>query len=67
MVIAGVVYDREMPGFAPVMNDAEIASLLSFIRRRFGGSKQPVEAADVSRVRAAHAARSGYWHTDELK
>ena len=39
---------------------------MTFVRRRFGGLSERVEAADVVKVRAAHAYRSEYWSVDEL-
>jgi mono/diheme cytochrome c family protein len=67
MQIAGKTYDVEMPGFAPVMPDGDVASLLSFVRKRFGGIDDPVTAEAVTRVRAAHRGRTGYWSVEELK
>jgi len=66
MVVGGKTYDLEMPGFAPVMSDGDVASLLSFVRSRFGGIGDPVTAEAVSRVRAAHRGRTDYWSVEEL-
>jgi mono/diheme cytochrome c family protein len=59
-------YNQEMPGFAPILTDADIASLLSYVRRRFGGSSTPTSEAAVSLIRAANRGRTGYWTVDEL-
>jgi len=59
-------YNQEMPGFGQVLTDAEIASLLSFVRRRFGGPSTAVLPAAVTRVRAATRNRTEYWTVDEL-
>jgi mono/diheme cytochrome c family protein len=59
-------YNQEMPGFAPVLTDADIASLLSYVRRRFGGASTPTSEAAVSLIRAANRGRTGYWTVDEL-
>jgi len=64
--IAGKTYDREMPGFGQILSDEEIASLLSFVRGRFGNLRTPVEARTVSQIRAEHEDRTGYWSIDEL-
>ena len=66
MEIAGEVYNREMPGVGALLSDRETALLLTFVRRRFGGVGKPVEPADVTKVRAAHADRGDYWSVDEL-
>jgi len=66
MEIAGETYDREMPGLAPILSDEEVASLLSFVRQRFGGLTTPVEAGTVSKIRAEHQDRTDYWSVEEL-
>ena len=59
-------YNQEMPGFAPVLTDADIAALLSYVRKRFGGAATSTSAASVSLIRAANRGRSNYWTADEL-
>ena len=66
MEVRGNTYDREMPGFGQVLSDADVASLLSFVRRRFGAPSEPITPAAVSRVRAANQTRTGYWSVEEL-
>jgi mono/diheme cytochrome c family protein len=66
MEIAGKTYDREMPGFGPILSDADVASLLSFVRRQFGGPREPITPSTVGRVRAANQNRTAYWSVDEL-
>src|SRR5207247_8310594 len=43
--IEGKTYDQEMPGFGRVLSDADVASLLSFVRRRFGGPGELITPA----------------------
>ena len=64
--VRGTTYNQEMPGFAPVLTDRDIASLLSYVRRRFGGVEIPVPEAAVSLIRAANPGRMAYWTVDEL-
>lgn len=59
-------YNQEMPGFGPILTDADIASLLSYVRTRFGGASKPISAADVSLIRASNRDRMDYWTVDEL-
>ena len=66
MEVQGETYDREMPGFGQILSDADVASLLSFVRSRFGGISHPVTPASVSRVRAISRDRTDYWSVDEL-
>ena len=64
--VQGKTYDREMPGFGSILTDEDLASLLSFVRSRFGGSSEPITAAAVRRVRAANQDRTRYWTVGEL-
>ena len=66
MEIAGKTYDREMPGFGQILSDEEIASLLSYVRGRFGGLGTPIEPRTVSEIRSEHEGRTDYWSVDEL-
>src|SRR6202043_877859 len=58
-------YNQEMPGFGPILTDADIASLLSYVRRRFGGASTPTSETTVSLIRAANRGRTGYWTVAE--
>jgi mono/diheme cytochrome c family protein len=55
-----------MPGFGAEMDDAQIASLLTYLRRQWGNQTQPVEPSTVRAVRSATADRKGPWTEDEL-
>ena len=46
-----------MPGFGAEMDDAQIASLLTYIRRAWGKRSPPVEPSTVREVRSATADR----------
>ena len=67
MEVDGKTYDREMPGFEQILSDEEIASLLSFVRGRFGGLSTPVEPETVSEIRSEHEDRTAYWSVEELR
>lgn len=55
-----------MPGFAAEMDDAQIASLLTYIRRAWGNEAQPVDASVVREVRSTTADRQEPWTEEEL-
>ena len=65
--VFGRSYNQEMPGFAPVLRDAEIASLLSYVRKRFAGIMTPVAEASVKAIRDADPRRMALWTVDELR
>ena len=65
--VRGKTYNQEMPGFGPVLTDADIASLLSYVRRRFGGRparrfRRRPSAGSARRIEG----RTDYWTVDEL-
>jgi mono/diheme cytochrome c family protein len=64
--IAGRTYNQEMPAFGQVLSDADVASLVSYVRRRFGGLTAPIAAERVAQIRAAHRGRAAYWTVKEL-
>ena len=64
--VRGTNYNQEMPGFAPVLSDADIAALLSYVRKRFGGASTPTSETAIGLIRAANRGRTNYWTVDEL-
>ena len=64
--VSGKTYNQEMPAVGHVLTDIQIASLLSFVRLRFGAASTPILSAAVSQVRAATRNRAGYCTVDEL-
>ena len=66
MEVGGKTYDREMPGFGQILSDQQIASVLSFVRWRFGGLRTPIAARSVGEIRLEHGARTDYWSVEEL-
>lgn len=61
----GIVYDLQMPA-APFAADEEIAALLTYIRRGFGNTADPVTPETVSRLRVETADRATAWTEAEL-
>ncbi len=55
-----------MPGQGNLLNDQQIADVLTYVRSAWSNNADPVEAAAVKRVRAATKDRKKPWTTDEL-
>lgn len=65
--VAGKPYNQEMPGFAPILTDERIASLITHLRKRFGeNGTSPVLPEAVGRIRATTPNRTNYWTVEEL-
>jgi mono/diheme cytochrome c family protein/glucose/arabinose dehydrogenase len=55
-----------MPAIGTVLSDDQIAGVLTYIRREWGQTGTPVDAATVKTVRALTAGRTRPWTNDEL-
>ena len=64
--VSGDTYDREMLGFGQVLTDHQIATLLTFVRSRWGDIDRPVREENVGRIRHNTLDRTAYWTVDEL-
>ncbi|MCC6670799.1 MAG: c-type cytochrome [Planctomycetes bacterium] len=64
--VRGREFDLAMPG-QPQLEDAQVADLLTFLRRSFGNRAGTVEPAEVAAIRAATRGRSVPWTAEELE
>jgi mono/diheme cytochrome c family protein len=55
-----------MMGFAGMLNDAEVAEVLSYVRLSFGNNGKLITAAQVAKVRAATQDRVNFYTTEEI-
>jgi glucose/arabinose dehydrogenase len=51
MVVNGATYEQEMPGYAAILDDNELAAVLSYIRGAFGNTAGPVLSYEVGEER----------------
>ncbi|MEM9016822.1 MAG: c-type cytochrome, partial [Verrucomicrobiota bacterium] len=58
-----------LPAMPPVgmMSDGEIAAVMTYVRRAWGHSAEPVASRDVGRVRGLHYTREHAWTVSELR
>jgi hypothetical protein len=55
-----------MTGFGGLLNDNELAAVLSYVRLSFGNNGAMITAEQVARVRAATRDRTNFYMVDEL-
>ena len=55
-----------MPAHGEMLNDEEIAAVLSYIRRAWGQTASPIETAAVQQIRGATKGRERAWTPEEL-
>lgn len=64
--VGGVTWRLEMPPLRQLA-DEDIAGVLTYIRREWDHNASPVSSNDITKIRAAVAARTTPWTSDELK
>ncbi len=64
--VEGEMFKGDMPGWAPALNDAQVASVLTYIRKSFGNSAPPVTVEQVAAIRTASALRMKPYTAAEL-
>jgi mono/diheme cytochrome c family protein/glucose/arabinose dehydrogenase/lysophospholipase L1-like esterase len=69
--VNGKVYDPAkgvppMTPFGSLLNDEEIAAVLTYIRNSWGNKADPVLPETVKKVRAATQGHSGFWKPEDL-
>ena len=65
--VGGKTYRGVMPAWRDVLDDAQIAAVLSFIRTEFGDGASPVSAGDVAALRERTKDRRKFWTQEELR
>ncbi|MBL9199271.1 MAG: c-type cytochrome [Opitutaceae bacterium] len=66
ITVLGKVHTGDMPGFGAALNDEQIASILTYVRREWGHTAAPVEPALVAGIRSATAGHTDAWSPEEL-
>lgn len=65
LTVKGNVYNGAMPAFGDGLQDAQIAAVLTYVRRQWGNQAAPVSAATVAQARATHQARTAPFAGDQ--
>jgi mono/diheme cytochrome c family protein len=69
--VAGVHYDPTkgvppMMGFGGLLNDNELAAVLTYVRQSFGNDLDPISAAEVRKVRESVKERTNFFMVEEI-
>ena len=64
--VDGQQFQHLMPGL-PQLDDAQVAAVLTYVRRAFGNDAEPVTPERVAAVRAESKDRSQPWTPTELR
>lgn len=63
--VGGRTWRLEMPPL-PVLNDEDLSSVLTYLRREWEHNASPVEPSQVAKIRETYKARTKAWTADEL-
>jgi cbb3-type cytochrome c oxidase subunit III len=64
--VAGETYNGMMPAWGPVLKDADIAAVLTYVRSSWGNKAAPITEATVAKIRAGTSSRTTPWTAAEL-
>ncbi len=64
--VAGTSWQLEMPPLGAALSDADIASVLTYIRREWEHNASPVAPEQVAKLRADYKERTTAWTPEEL-
>ncbi|TLD70853.1 c-type cytochrome [Phragmitibacter flavus] len=66
--VNGKKYDGQVPmtPFAGMLNDQDIADVLTFVRNSFGNKADPIKPSQVKPIRDANPGRMMFYTTDQL-
>lgn len=66
ILVAGRVHSGDMPAFGAALDDAQIAAVLTYLRREWGHTAAPVDPAQVVAIRKATVGHSDAFSPEEL-
>ncbi|PPL03633.1 PVC-type heme-binding CxxCH protein [Parapedobacter indicus] len=68
MELLGHKYPGQVPmtPFGGLLNDEEVAAVLTYVKNSFGNTGTPVNPEKVKAIRAAIADKKGFYHPEEL-
>ena len=55
-----------MTAFEAILNDTDMAAVLTYVRNSWGNKAAPVLPETVKKIRAANKGRSIFWKPEEL-
>ena len=72
MQVRGKIYDPArgvppMTAFRDLLNDRDMADVLTFVRNTWGNKASPIDAKTVARVRAESSDRTTFWKPEDLE
>jgi mono/diheme cytochrome c family protein len=66
ITVLGRVHTGDMPAFGGALDDQQVSSILTYLRREWGHVASPVEPEQIKAIRAATTGHSDAWSPEEL-
>ena len=66
ITVLGRVHTGDMPAFGAALSDEQISSILTYVRREWEHTADPIDPEHVAKIRAASAGHSDAWSPEEL-
>ncbi len=66
ITVLGRVHTGDMPAFGAALDDQQVSSILTYLRREWGHTASPVEPEQVAAIRAATRGHTDAWSAEEL-
>ncbi len=66
ITVLGRVHTGDMPAFGGALDDQQVSSILTYLRREWGHSAAPVDPEHVKAIRAATQGHADAWSPEEL-
>jgi mono/diheme cytochrome c family protein len=64
--VLGKQWELMMPGLATALDDDQIASILTYVRREWGHTATPVDPNEVKAIRDLYPGREDLWTVKDL-
>lgn len=64
--VHGIAYDAAMPPMGGLLNDEEMAAVLTFVRTSWDNTGSEITAEQVAKVRAKYPDRAALWQVEEI-
>jgi mono/diheme cytochrome c family protein len=67
ITVLGRVHTGDMPAFGGALDDQQISSILTYVRREWGHTASPIDPDQVKAIRAKTIGHADAWSPEELK
>ena len=67
VAVGGITYNSEMAALGEILNDQEVAAVLTYVRNSWGNQAPEVRSETVARLRKKYQQRELLWNAEALE